>query len=293
MNPSLRIAPTVASASPIREALQLRAQGRLREALDALTTPSEFSTDFYILRGDLQLELEQVKEAAGSYFTITAAEPDNVYAQRNLGVCLRRLGRWEAAAEALQAVLKFDPHRDEVRLELGDCLMHLRRNEEALACFDQCWSDGARRRAVFGRAVALQHLRRFDEAETNYERLLRLDPAAEEALYNLIAMGLEVFDLNRVQQYSRRLLDLNPRSSAAHKGLVLVALERRDYETAATHFFQAAELEPDLMRTASKTDAEDKDGLVEYRIQRKVFDTLMAAGKNQPGRAARASGGAY
>ncbi len=271
----------------------MRAQGRLREALGALAAPGEFSADFYILRGDLQLELGQVKEAAENYFTVTASEPDNIYARRNLGLCLRRLARWEAAAEALQAVLKFDPHRDDVRLELGECRLHLKRLEEALSCFDQCWSGGARRRALFGRAVALQQLRRFDGAETNYERLLTLDPRAEEALSNLISMSMEVFDLSHVQQYSRRLLDLNPQSSAALKGLALVAMERRDYENAATHFFRAVELEPELLHAASGENAVDKSGAIEYRIDRKVFDTLVEAGRNQPGKAARASGGAY
>lgn len=271
----------------------MRAQGRLREALEALSVPSEFSADFYILRGDLQLELDQVKEAAGSYFTVTASEPENVYAQRNLGLCLHRLERWEGAVEALQAVLEFDPHRDEVRLELADCLMHLKRYEEALACLDQCWSDGSRRRAVFGRAVALQQLRRFDEAEANYERLLALDPHAEEALSNLISLSMEVFDLNRVQQYSRRLLDLDPRSSAALKGLALVAIERREYKHAAAYFFRAAELEPELMQAAPWPNAGEMSETIEYRIERKIFDNLVEARISQPGKAARAKNGVH
>ena len=56
------------------------------------------------------------------------------------------------------------------------------------------WSEAARKPAMFGKAVALQILRRFDEAEAAYERLLAQDSRAEEALTNLLAMGLEVFD---------------------------------------------------------------------------------------------------
>jgi tetratricopeptide (TPR) repeat protein len=295
MNPARSAALTArpAGKDPIQEALQLRAKGQPREALEALSAAGEFSTDFYVLRGDLQLELGQVKEAAGSYFTVTASEPDNIYAQRNLGLCLRRLARWEAAAEALHAVLKFDPHRDEVRLELGDCLLHLKRFEEALSCLDQCWSDGSRRRALFGRAVALQQLRRFDEAETFYERVLILDPRAGEALSNLIAISLEVFDLNRVQQYSRRLLDLDPQSAAALKGLTLVAIERREYERAADYFFRAGELEPELMRPAVRAGAVEKSGAVEYRMHRKAFDALVETRNNQPAKVARAASGGY
>jgi tetratricopeptide (TPR) repeat protein len=130
-------------------------------------------------------------------------------------------------------VLQADPHRDTIRLELGDCLLRLNRLEQALNCFDQCWSDAAQRPAAFGKGVALQLLRRFDEAEIAYERALALDGKAEEALANLIAMSLEVFDLERVLRYSRRLVENNPRSVPGLQGLTLVAVERGDMETTA------------------------------------------------------------
>ncbi|MGH9593728.1 MAG: hypothetical protein ACRD5L_11590, partial [Bryobacteraceae bacterium] len=87
--------PASAVNDPLQAALTLRAQGRLQEALDALSSSGEFMPDHYTLRGDLQLELGQFKEAAGSYFTVTVSAPDNIYAQCNLGMCLRRLERWE------------------------------------------------------------------------------------------------------------------------------------------------------------------------------------------------------
>ncbi len=96
--------------------------------------------------------------------------------------------------------------------------MRLKRFEAALTCFDECWSEGSRRRALFGKAVALQLLRRLDEAEKLYERLLTIDPAAEEALSNLIAMSMEVFELARVQKYSQRLLEINSHSTVALQG---------------------------------------------------------------------------
>jgi tetratricopeptide (TPR) repeat protein len=274
----------IPARDPVQTALELRAQGQLRQALDALSVPGDFPADFYTLRGDLQMELDQTKEAAGSYFTVVASEPDNVYAQCNLGLCLRRLERWEQAAEALQSVLRLDPHRDEARLDLGDCLLHLNRYEEALVCFDQCWSDAARRRALFGKAVALQLLRRFDQAETCYERFLTLEPGAEEALTNLIAMCVEVFDLERIQRYSRRLLDLDPRSATALKGLALVAIERREQEQAARFFARAAELDTDIIYAAhsathSAKQREHGDGIIEYRLSREVLDRLTQASR--------------
>jgi tetratricopeptide (TPR) repeat protein len=270
----------------LEPALALRAQGRLPEALAALSVPSEFFLDFYILRGDLELELGRVREAVESYSTVITEEPDHIYAQGQLGLCQQRLENWEAAAEAFAAVLRFDPHRDEFRLNLAGCLLRLQRFGAALECFDKCWSEASLRRALFGKAVALQFLRRFDEAENHYERLLAIDPDAEEALANMISMAMEVFELGRVQKYSQRLLELNSRSAAACKGLALCAIERRDYPAASRYYQQVAELEPGITNPP-----EESGDAVEYRISRKVFDSLEEARRKQKTRAARAANG--
>jgi tetratricopeptide (TPR) repeat protein len=235
-----------------------------------LSGAREGSTDVYTLRGDLLVELEQFAEAAGSYYTATVSAPGNLYARSHLASCLRRLGRWEEAAEAFRTVLNADPHRDSIRLELGDCLLHLSRLEAALDCFDQCWSDAAQRPALFGKGVALQLLRRFDEAEVAYERVLALDGKAEEALANLIAMSMEVFDLERVQRFSRRLVDINPRSVPGLQGLTLVAVERGDMPTAARHFSTLAEQAAESVRPTR--DA--REDVIEYRVSRKAVDRI-------------------
>ena len=285
MNP-FRTAATQAAPDPIQAALSLRAQGRMQDALDALSVAREFTTDFYILRGDLQRELGQPREAAESYATVTAQDPDHMYAQTQLGACQYRLQQWDAAAQAFEAVLRFDPHRDEIRLDLADCLLRLGRYGLALDCFDKCWSDASRQRALFGKALALQLLRRFDEAEKHYERLLTMDPTAEEALSNLIAMSMEVFELARVQKYSQRLLEINARSIAALQGLALAAIERRDYPVAARYFYQLTELHPEVMRPPA-----EQSQAVEYRISRKIFESLEEARRKQKFKTAHASSG--
>ena len=276
-------APAVATGSndPLQAAIALRSQGRFQEALDLLSGPGEFFADTYTLRGDLLAELGRLADAAGSYYTATVSSPDNLYARMHLGSCLRRLGRWEEAAEAFQIVLHADPHRDPIRLELGDCLLRLNRLEQALNCFDQCWSDAAQRQAVFGKGVALQLLRRSDEAEIAYERALALDGKAEEALANLIAMSMEVFDLERVWRYSRRLVEINPRSIPGLQGLTLVAVERGDMETAARHFATLAEHAPESVRPTR----DSSDDIIEYRLNRKVVERFRDFMRTRPGAA--------
>jgi len=279
-------AARLTSGDLLETALALRARGRFQEALDALSVPGEFSVDFYVLRGDLHLELGRLQEAATHYTAAVAEEPDHIYAQGQLGLCQQRLLNWDAAARAFEAVLYFDAHRDEVRLHLAGCLLRLQRFGAALECLDKCWSEASRRRALFGKAVALQFLRRFDEAENHYERLLAIDPYCEEALANMIAMAMEVFELARVQNYSQRLLELNSRSAAAYKGLALCAIERRDYPAASRYYQQVAELEPGI--AIPPTESGDA---VEYRISRKIFDSLEEARRQQKSRAASAASG--
>jgi tetratricopeptide (TPR) repeat protein len=140
-----------------------------------------------------------------------------------------------------------DPHRDEVRLGLGACLLHLNRPEEALANFDRCWSDAARLRVLFGKAVALQLLGRHHEAEGAYQRLLASDPKSEEALSNLIALCMEAHDLENARRYSLRLLELFPESHTALQGLAAVALENREYEAAFKYCSRIVERAPECV----------------------------------------------
>jgi tetratricopeptide (TPR) repeat protein len=250
---------------PVEAARALHASGRTREALDLLSGPGDFSQDVYTLRGDLQLQLGQLHEALGSYSAVVACERHNTYALNRLAVCFCRLERWELALETFQKLLAHDSYSDQAHIGLGECLLHLKRPEEALSCFEACWSESARGAALFGKAVALQLLRRFDEAESLYATILELDPNSEEALGNLIAMSMEVFDLSRVHRYALRLAGLAPRSTVALQALTLVAFERRDYETAADHF-------ADLMQSApqeSFSRGDDAEDEIIYRLNEK------------------------
>ncbi len=231
----------------LEAALDLRSRGKLREALDVLTTPGQNISDFYTVRGDIQLALGRFEEAAGSYFTVVASEPQNTFAQYQLALCLYQLKRWGEAAQAFERVLQSDPHRDQARLGLASCLLYLNRPEEALTNFDSCWSDLARARADFGKAVALQLLGRFQEAQTAYQRLLASEKHVEEVFANLITMNLQLRDFTAVQRYACQLRDIAPKSTLALQALATLAIEDGHYMMAVRYFGQIVELTPDSM----------------------------------------------
>jgi tetratricopeptide (TPR) repeat protein len=262
----------------VEAARALHASGRTREALDLLSEPGDFSQDVYTLRGDLQLQLGQLHEALGSYSTVIAFEHHNMYAHHHLALCLCRLERWEVAAETFRKLLSHDTYSDQAHIGLGDCLLHLNRPEEALSSFEACWSESARLPALFGKAVALQLLRRFDEAEVLYEKILELESRSEEALSNLIAMSVEVFDLSRVQRYALRLAGLAPQSTVALQALTLVAFERHDYETAAGFFNDLMEHAPEGKFSESGEDGDE----TWYRLSGDGVDRLSNFRRSPP-----------
>jgi tetratricopeptide (TPR) repeat protein len=140
----------------------------------------------------------------------------------------------------------------------GQQLLDEGRFDDALAWFES--HDDIRSR--FGRAVALQLLGRFDQAEAAYELVLAADPKHVETLANLIAMNVEKFNLDLVELYSNRLLGIDSGSPIALRGLIVVAVERREYAVAARYF---ALLAP---------GGENCRDAVEYRLSRRMVERL-------------------
>jgi len=231
----------------LEAALELRSSGLLIEAVDMLAGPKEYSAYLCAVRAEIEFALGRFQEAALSFFSVTLCDADDSNAHYNLGLCLERCGRWDVAAEAFERVLQSEGEREDARLGLGACLLYLNRAEEALAIFNQYCRGMKPAPALLGRAVALQLLRRFEEAEMAYSELLACDPNSQEALSNLIAMAIETNDLRRVWNHSMHLLDIFPNSTVALQGLATVAFADSDYSTAASHCDRLLELAPDSL----------------------------------------------
>jgi tetratricopeptide (TPR) repeat protein len=209
--------------------------------------PRAFSASQYAARGAAEFAEGRFQEAALSYSAVAASQPDNLDAVYNLALCLQRCERWDAAAEAFERVLREDTGWTGARLGLGACLLHMDHAQEALEHFERAANGDAWETALFGQAVALQLLDRFERAREIYARLLDSERHAEEALANWIALGIRTHDLKRVREHSLRLLKLSPHSTAALQGLAAVALEDGDYEAAASYCGRLLDMSPDCL----------------------------------------------
>jgi protein O-GlcNAc transferase len=248
MTPSnvIEISVRPGAQSQIDAALALRSVGRLEEALRALANPYESSPYLYTIRGEIEFSLGHYAEAALSYFAVVHSEPDDARAHYNLGLCLQRADRWDASCQAFERAIALDPALDAARLGLGASLLYLNRLDDALGAFHGC-SPAAEIPAAFGKAVALQLLHRFGEAEIAYEGLLACESDSEEILANLIALNIETENLDRVRDYSQRLLKASPQCMAGLQGLATVALQREDHHAAARYCDRIVQLAPDCL----------------------------------------------
>ncbi len=159
----------------------------------------------------------------------------------------KRQGAGTLPPKFFQLVLQLDARYSEARAGLGLCLLHLNRVEEALAHFTQASDGDEEGPPLFGVAVALQLLNRFDEARHVYEQLLAADSNSEEVLSNLITMGIDANDLEEIRRHSQRLLDQRPGSLPALQGLATVALEESETDEAASYCDRILEVAPDCL----------------------------------------------
>ncbi|HTW63435.1 MAG TPA: tetratricopeptide repeat protein [Bryobacteraceae bacterium] len=181
-------------------------------------------------------------EEALAHFSQVIARPENAAAHLNLGIWLEGREHWDQAAQSFGRALALNPEIEAAQIGLGMCLLKLDRVEQSLEVFKRSGGPG-----LFGQAVALQLLGRFDEAASAYESWLESKPNSEEALANLIAISADTHDLEHMREYSQRLLSIAPQSPVALQGLATVALERRDNHAAARYCDRILELAPDCL----------------------------------------------
>ena len=195
----------------LARSVSLHLEGKRKEALRELNTAIENGEEYAgnvrrqgphpVRAGAVRRRHQDLREAARRWRRATP----------------RRTSTWASATRSWAAGRKpptpsrrrseVDPQREEAQLGLGICLLHQEKPEPAIACFDKVLArQPDHETALFGKAVSLQLLWKFDEATALYLKILEKNPQSEECLVNLITIGMARKDHAAIQQYSERLL---------------------------------------------------------------------------------------
>ena len=240
--------PTFAGA--FAKAVSLASQGHLADAIEALELGAEMGEDPVEIHsglGHLRFEQQNWAEAAHHYAAVAQAEPGHPTAHYNLALCLERQEKFAEAAEAFGQALTDDPARWQAELGRGLCLLRVPSPQEALACLDRV-EENARNSGLgnpqrarvydalrFGRAAALQQTGKLDQAWDIYQSLLPTYTDSVDLLANLVTLAASRKEWSTVEELSGSLVDLEPTSHAALRGLAAAALERGDSHSAVLY----------------------------------------------------------
>ena len=237
-----------ASSPALVRAMTSHLEGRTEEAAVALRTAidgGETQPEAFLFLGQIHFEARRYEDALAVYQQLLGEDADHAAGVFNAAVCQERLARWNEAADLFRRSSEGEPPRPEAWLGMGVCGLHQRRADDALNGFDQyLLHDPDCEAALFGRAVALQMLRRFDEAMAVYDRFRSAGEPSAELLTNILAVAVARKDAGELARVASELAKVRPGTRQTSEAEAYAAIIAGDWELAIGPLGQLAESDP-------------------------------------------------
>jgi predicted O-linked N-acetylglucosamine transferase (SPINDLY family) len=174
-------------------------------------------------------------------------DPQSAAAQRDLGIVLAALKRQDEALVCFDKLVAMKPDFAGAHYHRGRVLLELGHFVEAVASFDRAIAiDGDHVDALNGRGRALHELGRFADAITCYDRILTQKPADVPALVNRGAAFKDSRQMDKAIAEFDLALAIDPANAAAwlNRGEALLVLNRKDQALAS--FDRALSIDPEF-----------------------------------------------
>lgn len=164
-----------------------------------------------LLKGIALLLLKKYNEAVQLFKNVIKINPSNARAQYYLGQALANLKQFDAALDAFNTALSLNPDpqfQAFTHYQRGIALNNLKRQKEAaddlsVAAGYEQFPNETKLNIYENLAWSLIKLERFDEAATQYKKMLEMDPKSGFASYGLAVISFKRGDLGETD----RLLD--------------------------------------------------------------------------------------
>lgn len=199
----------------------------------------------FFLKGNVQLQKREYKEAIRFYSEAITKKPDFADAYNNRGLARFRDDDREGALADYTRSIETDPdfgtayfNRAEVLLETGDAagsvadLQHIEKQYRDSTFYQTRLAD------------AYVQLNNPAQAQVAYDRAIQLDPNNVEALTNRAAFYYSQKAYEPARQDVRRALQLNPKQDAALNNQCLLLAHEGQYTEALTYVDRALAIQP-------------------------------------------------
>jgi len=212
----------------------------------------------------------RLTEAERGYRQCLKVQANHFDSLHLLGVIYHQRGNHAGAVHQIDVALKVNPKAASAFSNRGLALQELRRLDEALASYDKAIALKPDYAESFNnRGNALQELRRLDEALASYDKAIALKPDYAEAFNNRGNTLKEQTRLVEALASYDKAIALKPDYAAAfnNRGNTLRELER--FDEALSNYNKAIGLKPDY------PEAVNNRGLVLQELKR--FDEALAS----------------
>jgi len=192
---------SIAEHKVLYQAWQLLDQGKPRQSLDVLDrslSPKSAPAQWFLLRGNVLLELNRDEEARSTFSRGAQRYPEHERLQYNQAVTAYRTGRWEQAARSF--VKAFELGRDPQRLYNAAAAWHQAgQNQQALQILERLLAMPLKPESVWlelGVNLCLQE-QEPDRAKSLLNILVRRSPGRSQYWRLLARVHLESEDVSR------------------------------------------------------------------------------------------------
>jgi tetratricopeptide (TPR) repeat protein len=232
----------------VERAQQLYESRRWEEALHEIERALEINplnASWHAQRGFLLDEMHRVEDAVEAYQRALDLEPDEDEIALSLGTALVRLGKYLQAISVFEVLAKrhpgFEPaycHRIQIYAELGQHELAEQMFYLAQQIDDRC------PHCFFHLGGSLAERKHYDRAVFCWNRVLEIDPAYPAVRQRVAQVRRTQKRYDEAHEYLLDELRDDPGNIDLLLDLADLAIERKDYEAAATRFSQIEELDP-------------------------------------------------
>jgi len=187
----------------------------------------------------------ELAKAMQTYEQVLRLAPKHFDALHHVGIVAFQTGDYQMAAGFFRSALAVHPEAGAAHNNLGNALREQQHLEDALLSYERAIALGEGD-AWFNRGVALQTLRRWDEARHSYDQALSLNPADDQACCNRAAALQELCLFDAALESVQQALALFPDSAEAHYRLGSLHLASGRAADALPCLNRAIELHPQL-----------------------------------------------
>jgi len=192
-------------------------------------------------------QLNDFGAAKAAYDRAMKANPEALAPLWNLALLLEHSGQLDEAERHYRQVLDRAPKEEEARFRMGFLRLQREDYRGAAEAFEGClkyrpsWPE-----AHANLALAYAGLGERDHAERLYEKMLDADPKSMDALRGLAALAIHSNDFDTALEFHVRLIDLGERSPAVLYNAGLMYEKAAQVEKAIRFYREALSQQPDM-----------------------------------------------